>query len=66
MENVYMGLLKPVVLGFALTTIGSTSAANERRDAGRRPRDDERRGRRISRRARVRLPNHQIMIAFLS
>ena len=51
-EDIWMGLIKPVVLGFALVTIGChVGLRTQGRHAGRRPGDDQRRRGRVGRRA---------------
>ena len=55
-----MGLIKPVVLGFVLVTIGChVGLRTQRRHAGRRPGDDERGRRRVGRRAGRGLPRDE-------
>ena len=55
-QDLWMGLIKPFVLGFALVDHRvPRRAAHDGRHAGRRPRDDQRRRGRVGRRARGRL-----------
>ena len=56
-QDVWMGLIKPFFLGFAIVSIGChVGLRTQRRHAGCRPRDDQRRRRQLGRRHRGRLP----------
>ena len=58
-EDVWMGLIKPFFLGFAIVTIGChVGLRTHGRHAGRRPGDDQRRRRRVGGGARGRLLRH--------
>ena len=44
LDDAWMGLIKPFCLGYVIVTIGChVGLAHQRRHAGRRPRDDQRR-----------------------
>ena len=59
MQDVWMGLIKPFVLGFVIVTIAChVGLADERRHAGRRQGDHRGRGRRIGRGDRRRFLRH--------
>ena len=58
-QDVWMGLIKPFFLGFAIVSIGChVGLRTTRRHAGRRPRDDQRRRGQLGGGDRRRLPGH--------